>query len=125
MKCNFRTVHPGIYSYQKINFECEEQALANKPYCMFHDESYYKDNEDQMKSILIKKIKDHIFNNKDLFCVGYNIPNITIKETFNIQICFNQSKFHSNLKIESIFYNNVSFQEYQKSYLNFVNFLYC
>ena len=63
-----------------IYFYCKEEAKTGR-YCIYHDDKLLKDkdidrNIQEIRKGLTNKINDCINTNQDLFCIGYNIPQI-------------------------------------------------
>jgi len=90
VKCSFNSKY---FDYENQNtklFECDKDA-HNSKLCIFHDPEY----ADQEKIIeqLSEKTKKASKNNEPLFCIGYNIPKIIVRESFSKPVYFTKSKF--------------------------------
>jgi len=121
-RCCFNTKYFDYSKQEPANFACDEIALASG-LCIFHDKNYSNDKE------LVQKISDKIISaltkREALFFIGYNIPDMKIKETFkNIvyftkanftNIDFTKSKFHkvdfSGAKFQNANFSKTTFEE--------------
>lgn len=73
----------------------------------------------------MQKTLDSIFdqslgNDRDIACIGYNLPSVVIKKTFNNRIFFDKTKFFGPVTIESTFKKDASFKECQ--FFEYANF---
>ncbi len=62
------------FEYPAYNYKCDRDALPNSNYCLFHDEEYWKDHEDEVRDKFYKLVDDAIRYSKPLNCIGFNLP---------------------------------------------------
>lgn len=104
----------NYYDYQNKkleSFHCNEPTVTGSTSCMFHDDYYSHDYPIIVQKNLMKKVAHAISKSKSLLCIGYNIPKITISETFKKPVYFNQATFKEIDFSECIFENSASFQK--------------
>ncbi len=89
---------------------CDEDALSPSAHCIFHDQSYWKDNPSRVNERLIKKIETALPNKEVLYFIGYNLPEIKISEGFEAATYFDFTKFHDLAYFKSATFDLVSFE---------------
>jgi hypothetical protein len=118
MQCRYKTQYDDwfydAYSHtpSQKSFQCDQDAISSG-YCIFHDPqfSYQPENQDEVRNKLTKRIKESIQNDKELECIGYNIPDFTINFFFRKKVYFNKTKFFGRLEVNAIFGDITSFQQ--------------
>jgi uncharacterized protein YjbI with pentapeptide repeats len=111
-----------MYFQKSLFFECNEDVILERKFCIFHDDMHHSFNENEIRDKFIHKLNYHNQNNINLICIGYNIPSLTIKESIKIGISFIKSNFYGELRINSIFYDDISFVDCQfNNYVDFSN----
>jgi hypothetical protein len=99
-ECQFTTTY---YDYGRKaigNFDCHEAALPSG-LCLFHDENYLKEgeqkdrkeHEQKVRDKLMAKVHNSIDKKEVLFCIGYHLPGIAIREIFPESVYFTDCKF--------------------------------
>jgi len=110
-RCCFNTKYFDYSKKETANFACDEIALASG-LCIFHDKNYSNDKELDQK--ISDKIKSVLAKNETLFCIGYNIPDLKIKETFKNFVYFTKASFtntdFSSSKFQSVDFSGAKFQ---------------
>ena len=109
-RCIFSTSYYNYTTWLKIPYVCDEDALSSSSYCLFHDQSYWKDNPDRINERLTQKIEVGIPNNEVLLCVGYNLPSIKITKMINKEVYFNFAKFYDQAYFKGTTFDLVSFE---------------
>ena len=104
-RCCFNTKYFDYLKQEPANFACDENALASG-LCIFHDRNYSNDKELGQK--ISDKIKSVLAKNETLFCIGYNIPDLKIKETFKNVVYFTKASF-TNTDFSSSNFQRVDF----------------
>jgi hypothetical protein len=107
--CQFTSEYFDSEKKQNVEFKCNEQALDLGLYCRFHDRNYlqnslsevYKQHDKNVMDELMIKVNDSIANNKALLCIGYHLPDITIKENFTQPVYFIQCNFQGRADFSS------------------------
>lgn len=89
-RCCFNTKYFNYSKQESANFACDEIALASG-LCIFHDKNYSNDKELGQK--ISEKIKSTLAKKEALFFIGYNIPDLKIKETFKNVVYFTKANF--------------------------------
>jgi len=93
-----------------VPYLCDEDALSPSAHCIFHDQSYWKDNPSRVNERLIKKIETALPNKEVLYFIGYNLPEIKITEGFEAATYFDFTKFHDLAYFKSATFDLVSFE---------------
>jgi len=92
--CDYKATY---YDYEKENWVSYKCTLEpSKPRCMFHDGSSYKSRPDDVRNEFYKMVDDAIQNNQPLYCIGFNLPDITV----------NGIKF-----VKPVYFSNAKFQQ--------------
>jgi uncharacterized protein YjbI with pentapeptide repeats len=129
-ECNFNIKYYDYSLNEEKIFSCKESAIPSG-YCIFHDKDYYKRSPDVIKTELKRKIKESVECKKALFCIGYHLSSVTVKETFTEPVYFNSAKFHAVNFTKATFFNSVDFSKaeyyddvyfYTTRFLDFANF---
>ena len=72
-------------------FSCEEPALEDSGYCVFHDE-HFMDYDKHKIAIVHSKFMDNlerdVSKNEEILYVGYNLPAIRIRQEFTKFVSF-------------------------------------
>lgn len=98
-----------------IFFYCKEEAKTGL-YCIYHNnkllKSYDRDrNRQEIRKGLTEKINDCINTNQDLFCIGYNIPDLKIEgKVFTAAVYFSHAKFNGETIIRNNSFHFASFE---------------
>jgi len=106
--CTFRQSYYDHQYRSHTTFECKIERIQGKDKCLFHDETYLKDdnhqeNKDKVIEKLQQMIEESISKNRPLYCIGYYLPNIEIDKEFIQPIYFNHCNFQKANFIEAIF----------------------
>jgi uncharacterized protein YjbI with pentapeptide repeats len=90
--CDYEATY---YDYEKgdwVLYKCPHEP--SKPYCMFHDGSSYKSRPDDVRNEFYKMVEDAIQNNQPLYCIGFNLPDITVEgKKFTKPVYFSYARF--------------------------------
>jgi uncharacterized protein YjbI with pentapeptide repeats len=92
------------YTQEFVNFECNEITDLPSGLCIFHDQQYLKDDDNQFthkKNVLNQlwaKINHDITKYNKVECIGYYIPDIKFSEIINDNLInrINQTKIDFN-----------------------------
>jgi uncharacterized protein YjbI with pentapeptide repeats len=102
-----------IKYFPNKSFECINDALPGKEYCLFHDKYFLQDkNHPDNEQIAIKgfkaKIYDHISNHKHIECIGYWLPDF---EMGNIlaQLGFDKPEFRISVDLSKCHFKKANF----------------
>jgi hypothetical protein len=102
VKCQFTDKY---YDYESkawvYNYNCPDEEILDSGLCIFHDENYLKEGKDNRKeheqkviAKLMEKVRNSINQKEKLLCIGYHLPDITIKEAnFTKPVYFSECKF--------------------------------
>jgi hypothetical protein len=69
-KCKYEK---GYFDYDSggyKTYKCEEDAVKDG-LCIFHHETYWKENKDEVRKRFMEKVENAIKNKKPLFCISY------------------------------------------------------
>jgi uncharacterized protein YjbI with pentapeptide repeats len=107
------------YDYEEgglVLYKCPHEP--SKPRCMFHDGSSYKSRPDDVRNEFYKMVEDAIQNDQPLYCIGFNLPDITVMgkkftkpvyfpySTFQQQAIFSFAKFQ-----QQAYFSRATFQQ--------------
>lgn len=125
-KCEFTAKYDDDESQEEIDYKClDDEEIPDSGLCMFHDERYLqgKDKQNQGKD----KHKEHKVRNglnakihqsqsvdqkQPLFCIGYHLPDITIKGKFTNPVYFSKCNFQGEADFSgAIFQEKAVFSE--------------
>jgi uncharacterized protein YjbI with pentapeptide repeats len=84
------------YEHIESNYSCDELALANSDFCIFHSRPENHNDPNWIKNVQNRfnnKFRDHNQNSKSLLCIGYYFPSLQIQKVVNICIDFTKSHF--------------------------------
>jgi uncharacterized protein YjbI with pentapeptide repeats len=84
------------YELVESNYSCDESALPNKDFCIFHTKPENPNDLNWINEVqnrFNKKFLDHNQNSESLICIGYYLPPIQIHKVVNILIDFTHSHF--------------------------------
>jgi uncharacterized protein YjbI with pentapeptide repeats len=88
--CKFKEKYFDFEKNQTELFKCDEEA--EHELCPFHDKNY----DSVKKSIMLdSKIKEAVEKSLPLFCIGYILSEITIKEAFSKPVYFTKASIAS------------------------------
>jgi uncharacterized protein YjbI with pentapeptide repeats len=116
-QCNFESKY--IEDDKTILYRCPEiEEIQINGKCIFHDDDYLKDGIDKkskekiVRDKLIDKINESNLENKRLICIGYRLPDITLKMHFDIPVKFDSTLFLGNTNFDgSQFMKHTTFIE--------------
>jgi len=118
-KCNYQSKYFDYDKNEPSTFDCSEEALATG-LCIFHDDKY--DNKEELSSSLNEKIKA-LPKTESLFCIGYKIPSIKIKDSFSRPVYFTRSIINdadfANAKFNKVDFSGAKIQNANFSQTNF------
>jgi hypothetical protein len=101
-KCQFTAIYYDYESQAIVDYNCErkDEDILPSGLCIFHDESYLKEDKDNRKEpeqkvrdSLMVKVRDSVDQKEALFCIGYQLPDNTIKQNFTKPVYFRNCKF--------------------------------
>src|SRR5207248_2961376 len=82
------------------NCDSKDEDILDSGLCIFHDENYlqdknnHKEHEQKVRDRLEIKVRNSIDQNEALLCVGYHLPDITIKQgNFTRPVYFSECEF--------------------------------
>ena len=75
------------------SFECEEREVKDG-LCIFHHPEYWKVHPKEVEEKFYEKVESAIENNEDLFCIGYNLPDINLDNKFPKSVYFGFATFN-------------------------------
>ena len=104
--CEYTTKYFDQKENQSKNFKCIEECETNSKFCIFHEKN--NKNENEVVKKLNKKIEYSINNKEELFCIGYNLPAVKIKNNFKFPVYFTKASL-----------KNIDFSESSFSYVDF------
>jgi hypothetical protein len=100
VKCLFRTKYYELNDDNWIDYYCDNlNDILASGLCIFHDRSYLQDkinrekHEKDVKNKLMSKVRKSQQNKEVLRCIGYYIPDITIKGKFTERVYFSKCEF--------------------------------
>ena len=108
-RCAFHTWYYNYGTWFRTPYNCDEAALSSG-YCLFHDQSYWKDHPTTLNERLIQKIEAAIASKAVLFCIGYNLPEIKISAKFEELVYFHFAKFRDHAYFKGAIFDVVSFE---------------
>ena len=85
--------------YPEIKFACDEPSTTNSKFCVFHDKDHYAEHEREAAERFEEKVKESIFQNKPLECIGYYLPffnftNLLKERSFPQPVYFSKATFY-------------------------------
>jgi hypothetical protein len=102
-KCKFTTEYWDHERSGEVDYNCDSknEDILESGLCIFHDEDYLQDkknnlkeHEQKVRDRLEAKVRNSIDQNKPLLCIGYHLPDITIKQAnFTKPVYFSECKF--------------------------------
>ena len=117
-KCSFKRYYLSQKTGKKEPFECPEE-IKNNSVCIFHDKDLIPELEkvgseklkNEFNSRLANKIEESIKNNKELLCIGFNLPEISIKQKkFSKSVYFNEVNVYGESIIEENVFQEICFK---------------
>ena len=95
-------------------FECDEKAIKNKKYCIFHDKNFAKNANDLQKKLIKKQFERNIETQAktgEIKCVGYRLPEIKLNDILkDIPIYFTKAIFYGKVDFsKAVFEKDISF----------------
>jgi hypothetical protein len=93
----------------EAEYKCPHEP--SKPRCMFHDGSSYKSRPDDVRNEFYKMVEDAIQNDQPLYCIGFNLPDITVMgKKFTKPVYFPYSTFQQQaIFLDTDFIGEVEF----------------
>jgi len=111
--CTYKLEYYDHKSKKQEPFHCDQQRLEGKDLCLFHDETYLKEdpkNEKEVIKKLLEKMENSKTNRTPLNCIGYYLPDIKFeKGEFKQEVYFAQCKFQEADFSEATFLATASF----------------
>jgi uncharacterized protein YjbI with pentapeptide repeats len=97
-----------------VLYKCPHEP--SKPRCMFHDGSSYKSRPDDVRNEFYKMVEDAIQNDQPLYCIGFNLPDITVNgKQFTKPVYFSyatfQQAYFSNVEFQQVDFSRATFQQ--------------
>jgi uncharacterized protein YjbI with pentapeptide repeats len=94
------------YDYEKRDWILYKCPHEQKPRCMFHDGYSYKSRPNDVRNEFYKMVDDAIQNDQPLYCIGFNLPDITVNgKKFTKPVYFSDAIF------QQAYFSNVEFQK--------------
>lgn len=108
-KYRFTATYWDYERHEDILYNCDiegdDKVVLASGLCMFHDESYLQDKdkckEQSIRDGLDAKIRQSIDGKEPLFCMGYHLPDIIIKENFTKPVSFIKCIFQGKADFHS------------------------
>ena len=104
INCQFTTQYWNFEIDKEIDYCCEkDEDILNSGRCIFHDENYLNDkdsreqNEQNVRTKLMAKVREKVDKKEPLFCIGYYLPSIRINEVFTKPVYFSKCKFQGEV----------------------------
>jgi hypothetical protein len=105
------------YDYEKgdwVLYKCPHEP--SQPRCMFHDGSSYESRPDDVRNEFYKMVEDAIQNDQPLYCIGFNLPDITVNgKKFTKPVYFSNATFQQ----QAIFLGSAFQQQANFSFATF------
>ena len=88
-ECKYTTKYWDHERSEDVDYNCgsKDEDVLDSGLCIFHDENYlqdknnnHKEHEQKVRDRLETKVRNSIDQNEALLCVGYHLPDITIKQ---------------------------------------------
>jgi hypothetical protein len=104
--------------YVDYNCDSKDKDILPSGFCIFHDENYLKEdknNREEHEKTVRDKLMDKVHNNsvnekEALLCIGYHVPDITIKANFSKPVYFTKCEFQGITDFsDSRFFGNAYF----------------
>ena len=106
-KCVYTDGYNDVKTGEYYNYECDRTSIPYSRLCKFHDDEYYKNNEDDITQSFLSELNS---SQSPIFFIGCNIPNIKIKNmTQHAPIYFTNTKFHGDIIFHDIKFNSIDF----------------
>ena len=104
--CIFHAEYYDFAISKLVDYQCTDEAMQTG-FCMYHDDYYINGKEIELGNALNEKINKLIDDGQEVFCIGYNIPFVSLTE----KIIRKPIYFHgANIRIAdfrgSVFANN-------------------
>src|SRR5829696_2152424 len=103
------------YFPKGIKFACNEPAIANGKFCIFHDKEHYTEYAQEATERFEQILSESVSDNKPLECFGYYLPGIDFAKLlkgrhFAQPVCFNEATFYNEANFSEVkFYKTVDF----------------
>jgi len=115
--CKYELIYFDYVAGKDILFKCSERDVEDG-FCVFHHPEYWKKNPLEILQELDRKVKLAVRNNETLFCLGYNLPDITLSGKIDRSM-FVASKFHGKTVFEGTEFVLTDFSRAVFDYANF------
>jgi hypothetical protein len=114
--CNYNRDYYDYQTEKDEKFQCDQESLEGKDFCLFHNENYLKDHlHPENKENVIEKLRERIKNSErnkmPLKCIGYYLPDIVLNKEFNQKVYFNYGKFQRAKFSSSKFSSEADFSD--------------
>ena len=113
MTCQYKESFLKGDGVEKI-FECDEESITSKKYCVFHDEDFLKTATNSEIKALKEQFKTNVETQEktgEIKCIGYRLPKMVL-DVFSkdIPIYFTRAVFYGEVDfISKTFKKNISF----------------
>jgi len=104
LSCGYNITYFDAEQKSEIPFKCKEEPYKENSRCIFHLDRHTPKEIEILRDKIKIKIIESIDQNSTLFCIGYKIPSISMKETFSKPVYFTRAKF-----IESVNFTGSTF----------------
>ena len=100
--CQFTAKYYDYKSHAEVDYSCDskDDEILDSGLCIFQDENYLQDSNNQkeheqkVRDRLMVKVRNSIDKKEALFCIGYHLPGITIREVnFTKPVYFTNCEF--------------------------------
>ena len=115
-KCQFTTNYWDHESHNEGDYKCpDDEETPGSGICIFHDANYLKEDkekhiehEQKVRNKLTDKISEAVARKETLLCIGYYLPDITIKESFAIPVYFTKCNFQGEAQFSGTSFDSTA-----------------
>lgn len=87
---------------QHDEYSCPRECVATSSFCKFHDDSYFEENQPEIRRDFLEELDRHD-GADSIYFIGCNIPSFNIAGTRqHRKIYFNDATFHGRVRLSSI-----------------------
>jgi uncharacterized protein YjbI with pentapeptide repeats len=88
--------------------------LTNGRFCIFRDKEHLEENKQKVTKRFEKKVRDSLFEEKPLDCVGFYLPHIDFakllrRKTFSQAVIFIDATFYEGLNLSGVTFSEAAF----------------
>jgi len=107
--CKYKIRYWDYEARKFLLFECTKKAVKDG-FCIFHHPNCWKEYPVKVANEFYKKVESAIQNNEKLLCIGFNLPELTLRMKFEKPVYFNSSGFHGKTDFQGAAFNRACFQ---------------